>query len=259
MTRLLHITDLHVRPLADQMLAGILPDINLKAVLSEAHQLYTKFDLIIISGDLAQDPCLASYQRIRDILTPYQTPVLSVPGNHDDLEMMHSILHNAAFSCAAKLDIQDWQIICVNSQQADSNQGWISPDEMQKLQQAFIRPVPSLLVLHHHFLDTGSPWMDRMKIKNAEEFLEVIAQQHQLKLVVHGHVHQELQWAFEGIEIVATPSTAVQFAPLASHFQLTTAAPGFRMIELKANGTFTSQCHYLSNPPQTADLISKAY
>lgn len=259
MPRLLHITDLHIKPDPHETLAGILPDINLKAVLAEAYQLYTQFDLIIISGDLAQDPCLASYQRIREILAPYGTPVLSVPGNHDDLDMMHTVLHCGQFTCATKLDIQDWQIICVNSQQADSNQGWICPTEMQNLRQAFASSAPSLLVIHHHFLDTGSPWMDRMKIANATEFLEIIVQQEQLKLVIHGHVHQELQWQFQDISVMATPSTAVQFAPLASSFQLTTAAPGFRIIELEANGNFTSHCHYLSNPPQTPDLVSKAY
>lgn len=259
MPRLLHITDLHLRPQADDRLAGILPDLNLKAVLEEAYQVYSGFDLIIISGDLAQEPCLASYQRIREILTPYQTQVLSVAGNHDSLEMMQTVLNSGQFSCATKLAIDSWQIICVNSQQANSNQGWVSPAEIQQLELAFDNPDPCLLVIHHHFLDTGSPWMDRMKIANAAEFLEVIAQQEQLKLVIHGHIHQELQWRYQDIHVVATPSTAVQFAPLAPSFQLTTVAPGFRVIELEANGNYTSHCHYLSHPPQTPDLVSKAY
>lgn len=259
MPRLLHITDLHFKPEANDTLAGILPDINLKAVLVEAFELYSNFELIVISGDLAQDPCLASYERIREILTPYQTPVLSVPGNHDSLQMMQSVLHGGRFSCATKYDIQGWQIITVNSQQADSNQGWVSPTEIQNLKHAFENTKPSLLVIHHHFLDTGSPWMDRMKIANAAEFLDVIAQQEQLKLVIHGHVHQELQWRFQDFSVVATPSTAVQFAPLASSFQLSSSAPGFRIIELHADGNFSSHCHYLSSPPQTADIVSKAY
>ena len=259
MPRLLHITDLHIRPEPNDTLAGILPDMNLKAVLTEAFQLYPAFDLIVISGDLAQDPCLASYQRIREILTPYQTPVLSVPGNHDSLEMMQSVLHAEQFSCATSLDIEGWQVICVNSQQENSNQGWISSAEMQRLKLAFKNPALSVLVIHHHFLDTGSPWMDGMKIGNAAEFLDVIADQKQLKLIVHGHIHQELQWWFRAINVVATPSTAVQFAPLAPAFQLTDKAPGFRVIELDATGNFSTHCHYLSNPPQSADLVRKAY
>lgn len=259
MPRLLHITDLHIRPQADDTLAGILPDVNLKAVLEEAHQLYTKFDQIIISGDLAQDPCLASYQRIREILASYQTPVLSVPGNHDDLKMMHAVLNSVQFSCASELEIDGWQIICVNSQQANSNQGWISPAELQKLNCAFVKPIPVLLVIHHHFLDTGSSWMDRMKIGNAAEFLELIAQQEQLKLVIHGHIHQELQWQYQNVNVVSTPSTAVQFAPLATSFQLTTTAPAYRIIDLDTHGNFITHCQYLSNPPQTPDVISKAY
>lgn len=259
MPRLLHITDLHIKPEPHEYLAGILPDINLKAVLDDAFDRYARFDLIVISGDLTQDPTVGSYARIRQMLMPFKTPVLSVPGNHDDLTLMQHVLNSEAFSCAAVTRLQNWQIISINSQQPDSTQGMVSQAALTQLKQALHSPLPSVVVMHHHCLDTGSPWMDRMKISNAEELLTVFADHSHLKLVLHGHVHQALKWRYQQLDILATPSTAVQFAPLASAFEVTADAPGYRVIELQKNGDYRCHTHSLSHPPQRANLISSRY
>lgn len=259
MPRLLHITDLHIKPDPQESLAGILPDINLKAVLADAFDRYAQFDLIVISGDLAQDPTVDSYVRLRQMLMPFHTAVLSVPGNHDDLTIMHQLLHSEGFSCAAVTRLQNWQIISVNSQQPDSTQGMVSQAALMQLKQALQNPVPSLIVMHHHCLDTGSPWMDRMKISNADELLTIFADHPHIKLVLHGHVHQTLNWRYQHLDILASPSTAVQFAPLASTFEVTPDAPGYRVIELENNGVYRCHTHSLSQPPQTADRGSSPY
>ena len=159
MPRLLHLTDPHLKPHPTDTLVGIYPDLNLQAVLEQAHRDSGPFDLILITGDLAQDPCPASYQRLSELLSSYPCPTLCLPGNHDDLALMRDILNQAPVSCVSPMTLAGWQIVCINTQKPQASQGWVSPAEMAHLRAALHTKQPTLIAMHHHCLSTGRSWM----------------------------------------------------------------------------------------------------
>jgi Icc protein len=241
--KLLQISDLHVQPRITDTLLGINTEHYFHQVLQHAQQNHGPFDLILISGDLTQDPCPDSYQRILEKLQSYQTPTVCLPGNHDDWQLMQTILNQGVVSCRKQLILDDWQIICLNSQKDDSPTGYLNQDELNFLTDCLKTNLPSLIAVHHHSLSINSSWMDGMMIENSQEFLAIISQYPQVKILTNGHVHQIIAENHQGLAVFSAPATCIQFMPQATEFTVTNTPPGYRVFELLADGSFNSNCY----------------
>lgn len=244
MLKILQISDPHLMAEETGVLLGVNTGYYFRRVLEHAHRHHGPFDLLLLSGDLAQEPCPASYGRILAELQAYPSPCLCLPGNHDDPELMQRILHGGRVSCARFLQLQNWQIVCLNSRLADSPAGEISAAELLFLEQRLAAAdAPCLLTLHHHCISSGSPWMDTMQIRNSDELLAVVDRHPQVKLIAFGHVHQEINARRGETGIFSAPSTCFQFQPFAPEMAVSDESPGYRLFELAADGSFSTECH----------------
>lgn len=261
MLKILQLSDLHILPAADDTMLGIATEFYFARVLSEAHQQHGRFDLIILSGDLAQDPCPASYQRILQHLHPYQTPTLCLPGNHDDAQLMQGILQDDWVSCAKHLLVGGWHFIALNSQKLGSPVGYLIADELILLRQLLAEhpDIPTLVAVHHPCVASGSVWLDTMQIENSAEFLAILAEYPQVKAVTCGHVHQELATERHGIKIFAAPASCFQFTPLSSEFSIADTSPGYRIFQLFADGRLASSCHRITDSLDKLDREAHGY
>ncbi len=100
----------------------------------------------------------------------------------------------------------------------------------------------TLLLLHHHPLPAGCSWLDQHSLRNAGELDSVLANFPRVKYLLCGHIHQELDLDWNGRRLLASPSTCVQFKPHCANFTLDTIAPGWRTLELRANGVPRRKC-----------------
>ena len=82
--RIVQLTDLHMLPQVDERLRGV-PTVRVVAdVLAHLQQHVPEPDLLIISGDLAQEEAKATYRRLAEMLEPWAGKLRMIPGNHDD-------------------------------------------------------------------------------------------------------------------------------------------------------------------------------
>ncbi len=240
---ILQISDLHIFPRSEQTLLGINTEHYFKEILQHAYQQGIAFDLLLVTGDLAQDPCIESYQRIEQILSTYNTPTLCLAGNHDDWELMQRVLNQGQISCARQRLFQHWQLINLNSQKIGSNKGWLEESELQFLASC-LRDYPThhaLIAVHHHCYPTFSTWLDTMLIGNREQLFEILADFPQLKIITTGHLHQYLDVVQHSIRILGTPSTCFQFKAHSEDFALDLVSPGYRILNLAADGSLETQ------------------
>jgi Icc protein len=63
--------------------------------------------------------------------------------------------------------------------------------------------------------------------------------------VLFGHVHQELDAMFDGLRMIATPSTCAQFKPLSDEFAADNTPPAWRTLTLHADGRVETQLKWL--------------
>lgn len=249
---ILQLSDLHIMATPAGRLLGVDTEYYFRACLelgmcSSPEQ--GGWDLVLLTGDLAQEPCMASYQRIASYLEKYDLPCLALPGNHDDYGLMQQVLNNDRVGCLRQRLFGNWQLIGLNSQIPGESGGDLANDELLFLRQCLEAESNrhALIAMHHHCWPTQSPWVDCMIIKNSQDFLDLITSFPQVKAVVFGHVHQEMEVMMQGVRLLATPSTCFQFSPVTPELSLCDTAPGCRAITLHADGRVDSRIIRLPN------------
>lgn len=258
--KVLQISDLHILPHAGDTMLGIDTEHYFQATLAQAHAKQGGFDLLLLTGDLGQDPCADSYQRICRHLQSYNTPALCLPGNHDDSSLMATHLNQGLVSCQKHKILGNWQVICMNSQKPGSPSGLLSVTEMGFLEHTLANcALPALLAVHHHCVSSNSSWMDSMQIENSAAFLKLASQFSQVKAITFGHIHQELVAKYQDIILTGTPATCFQFKPGATEFALDTLPPGYRVFELFEDGSLTSDCHRIESKQSGLQFAAHGY
>jgi len=238
--RIVQITDPHLFQDTNGELLGINTQASFSQVLSEIQQQQYDYDLVLATGDLVQDNSDEGYLRFRqEVKALNNKMVFWIPGNHDFQPKMFEILKEETVSAKKHILLGDkWQILLLDSQVQGVPHGQLEAEELDwlklKLQEYPERY--SLVVLHHHLLSTGSAWLDQHNLRNANELVEVLAPFKHVKALLYGHIHQQVDSEWLGYQVMATPSTCIQFKADSNTFALDVAQPGWREIDLHADG-----------------------
>lgn len=247
---ILQLSDLHILAAPEDKMMGINTEHYFHACLEQAFAEKHHFDLIMLTGDLAQHPCPAGYRRILTSLEAHETPCICLPGNHDDYELMQQVFNTDRINCRKQVKLGNWQLISLNSQIPGEPGGRVSKEELAFLENCLTENPDrhALVAVHHHFLETKSPWMDTMIIENSQELLAVVDKYPQVKVITTGHIHQVMDITIATFRVLGAPSTCFQFAPETTEFSVSETAPGYRLIELYAEGRVESEVIRLPEP-----------
>lgn len=258
---ILQISDLHIMPNAGEKMLGIDTERYFKRVLEHAHRHRKHYDLILVSGDLVQDPSRSGYERIREQLQTYRTECICIPGNHDDDAMMREILSSKTISCTKQREFERWQLLCLNSRLSGHAEGFLETGDLAGLETELAkRPdLFALIAVHHHCVPTGSDWLDTMIITNRERFLAIIKRYPQVKAVTMGHIHQVMDFSYDGIRLLSAPATCFQFKPNCRDFTLDTLMPGYRVLELYPNGRLNTHVQRLPGTLEPLKFQASGY
>ena len=243
----LQLSDLHILADPEGSLLGIKTAYYFDAILALAFAEHEHIDIILLTGDLAQDAIAESYRYILRKIENYGVPCVCLPGNHDNVNVMQATLNAERVNCNKQILMKDWQILSLNSQIIGSEKGHLETAELDFLSYclAHHRDKSTLIAVHHHCLPTDSHWMDTMMIDNSADFLDIITHHPQVKLVLNGHIHQEQDKSIKHVRILGTPSTCFQFKPESQRFGLDDKSPGYRWLCLTSQGTITTTVHRL--------------
>ncbi len=260
--RLLQLSDCHLLEQPGQTLMGVDTERSLQEVLTHLKRTQDwPPDLILLTGDLVQEPLPAAYQRLTRYLETLQVPWVVLPGNHDDPEMMATILCRNAQRCAKRILTHTWQILCLNSYLPRSTGGHLDAAELELLTRSLAQAPdrPALIALHHPPLSIASPWMDTMQLDNGREFLTLLESFPNVKGVIFGHVHQVFESNYRSLRLWSVPSTCFQFKPGSATFALAAEAAGWRWLELHACGQIHTWVERLDHPPPGLDVSLPGY
>lgn len=84
-----------------------------------------------------------------------------------------------------------------------------------------------------------------MGLRDGAALLEQLRHHPEVRGLVSGHVHQASDQSLGGLRLLTTPSTCAQFLPGSEDFALDTRPPGWRWLELHADGRIETQVHWL--------------
>lgn len=258
-TTVLQLTDLHLFEDAQQSSQAASCEQHFEAVLAQALAEEVRCDLILVTGDLVHEVKPSTYERIYRRLERTGIPFACIAGNHDvtdelipatvlDSETAFEQRTLVARSLDSRLleqhviETTNWQLLLMDSSLPGQVAGKISADSLAWLQAQLSRcSKPALLALHHHILPMQSAWIDAHIAKNAASLWELLASFPQLKVIIHGHTHQQQLERYQGVTIYTTPATSYQFLPGSDEFAFDNQAlPGYRWIQLAPDSQFNS-------------------
>ncbi len=257
---LVQLSDSHLFAEAEGMLLGMDTRTSLEMVIEQVQEEQPEIDLILATGDLSQDGSLASYQCFRDLTSRLLANSRWVPGNHDQLPAMRD-------ACAGShlldpiIDLGNWRIILLDSVIPGAVPGYLADNQLKLLEQA-LSEAPQrhhLIVFHHHPVPIGCSWMDPIGLRNPQALFAILARHPQAKALLWGHIHQEFDQMKDGLRLIASPSTCVQFTPGSQEFQVSCEAPGYRWLRLHADGQLETGVSRITSIDFEVDYSLKGY
>jgi Icc protein len=234
---LVQLSDSHLFAEADTTLLGMNTRDSLQQVIELVLKQQPQIDLMIATGDLSQDGTLESYQLFRDLTRQIDAPARWIPGNHDEPRIMaEAAVHSALLKPV--VDIGNWRVTLLDSAVPGSVPGYLQDEQLQLLVRS-LSEAPQrhhLVCFHHHPVSIGCAWMEPIGLRNPEALFAVLDRFPQVRAVLWGHVHQEIDQERNGVRLIASPSTCIQFEPGSDDFKVSEQAPGYRWLRLLPDG-----------------------
>jgi len=244
--RLVQFTDTHISGDTNNRLRGVATLHALQAAVEHAGERLREADAILLTGDLVQDDP-AGYPFIRKVFERSHVPVYCLPGNHDLPEHMRIVLAGPPFQVGGVVRNGCWIIVLLDTWLEHSAGGRLGAVELRRLEHVLAEheDAHALLCLHHQPIPMLSRWLDEVGLEDASELLEVVARHDNVRGVLWGHVHQALDTFVGRVRFMSTPSTCTQFRPRDDSFGIDARPPGYRVLDLAADGSIATEVVWL--------------
>jgi 3',5'-cyclic-AMP phosphodiesterase len=248
--RIVQLTDSHLFADRRQTLVGCSTNDSFASVVDYLAAQPEPPDLLLLTGDLAQDDSAAAYRYLRATIAPLQVTAYWLLGNHDQNQAaIAAELGQAPCDPSKDIEVAGWRLILVGTMVVNEPQGRIEPAALEALDRRLSQDValvrPTLIALHHHPLPIGSAFMDSIALENAADFLAIVDRHPQVRVVIFGHIHQAFDQWRNGVRYLGTPSTCIQLRPGVAGVEWDELGPGFRVIELGPGGQVETWVDFL--------------
>jgi len=262
--RVVQITDTHLFRDPTANLLKLNTQDSFEKVLELIHSNEKAIDVILATGDIAQDASVEAYERFAQAMQDFDAPFFWIPGNHDRRRVMQELsLYKDAFCGTTK--IENWQVVLLDSSVSGEVHGFLSDREIEHLAKNLQESADSpdiehaLICLHHNPIPGSAHWMEGIGLHNDKEFLALIDQYPHVRAVVYGHIHQELDFVRNDVRFFCTPSTCIQFKPQVEDFTLDNVNPAYRWFELYPDGNIESAIERVTGYEFEVDHSSTGY
>jgi Icc protein len=260
--RVVQLTDTHLCHSHGGTLLGMDTDHSLQSVINLVKQERPDVHLLLGTGDLSDGGARAAYDRLQLYFDQLTTENYWLPGNHDLREAMAAAASRPVRLCK-EIRIANWQVLLLDSQVPGEVGGKLGEEELALLEAALQvareQSLYTLVCLHHQPVKVGCNWLDEQMVADADAFFSVLDRYRGVRAVLWGHVHQEIDRLRNGVRLLASPSTCVQFAAGSENFKADDQPPGYRWLELHCDGRVETAVSRVRNVHFEVELDSGGY
>jgi Icc protein len=197
---LAQLSDLHFRADARDHVLGVDPARALESVLAA---LPARPEILVLTGDLADDGSLAAYRRI-DALTAEVAPRrYVVPGNHDDPAALAQVFGPVPAVSMEHLS-DAWSLALVDTFRPGRIGGRVRAASVRRLDE-LLTGQPNVVVALHHPLRPPCGYPE-CSFEGAD-LLEPVLAEHAVRVVISGHLHRYFELGSDGMRTFGAPST----------------------------------------------------
>ena len=215
-----HITDSHVLAPGQRLAGRMDTAAAFDRLIASLKAQPVQPDLVLFSGDLAEDATSEEYAHVSAGLRHLGLPVLAVPGNHDRRAPMLAALPGmvraieSGHLCLAE-QTRGPLIIGLDTVIEGAPEGELCEARLEwlagRLNEARGREV--LIFMHHPPITTGLKDMDSMGLLAGREALaSLIADHGKVCAILCGHMHRAIMGCCGGAPVRVAPAASLQIA-----------------------------------------------
>ena len=241
--RLVQISDTHLLAAPDARMRGVDTRREFERLLAGAGPAVADAELLLLTGDLAEDGEAAAYRWLADRLEGCGTRRVALPGNHDAPALLADHFEAPLVAQGLALELGGWRLLLLDTTVAGESSGELSEARLAWLRRELRRDEqrPVLLAIHHPPLELGSPWIDAISLRDGETLHALLRDAGTVRGVLFGHAHQAFDRTRDGVRYLGCPSSCVQFTPGSEVPEVDDLAPGWRELTLRADGRIDTQ------------------
>jgi 3',5'-cyclic AMP phosphodiesterase CpdA len=206
--KILFVSDPHIC-VPGQRIIGLDPSARLIEVISAATTTHPDADALVFLGDLTHHGLPAEYAEFDRILGQIAIPIIPMIGNHDRRAPFLARFPDAPQTPQGHIqsfrDIGDHRLITMDSLDGPPypdghHAGLLCDDRLAFLETALATRENrhAIVCIHHPPFDTGVIGMDRIKLRNGSQVLDLLARHGNLHLIC-GHLHQTISGNTRGV------------------------------------------------------------
>ncbi len=228
MATVLQISDTHLRAEPNTP-TDTDPDAALAASIDAVHGI--EADLLLLTGDLADDGSLAALTRLRDLVAVFSAPVLAIAGNHDSIDHVHAV-----FAAPGEAEVGAWRVVAVESLIPGEIHGAVDVEDLTRRLDA-LDDRPTVIAIHHPPASPSThPWF---RLIGAESMLADLRTRPNVRAVVSGHLHEAFRFHDGGLELCGAPSTYYAIEHRGDDYRvLDDGMVGVQVLTLGDDGSF---------------------
>lgn len=233
-TTVLQLSDTHLPVTPGPSGYGPDADVRLATVLEAWAATGETADLVLLTGDLADDGSRQGCERLAAAVSALGGPVLAIPGNHDRPEVVAT-----TWGAPPVAAVGAWRVVGIDTTIPGEVHGTVDVAAAMALVDA-TSPHPTLLALHHPPISRSTH--DQFRLLGASDLLAALVDRPHVRALVAGHLHDAADLeADTGLAVLGAPSTLMALTHDGPDMEIAPDAPtGARVLRLADDGTFTS-------------------
>lgn len=243
--RIVQLSDLHLAP--SPLYSGVDPWLSLAQALERVAGLRPRPDLLLLTGDLANDGSSQTYRRLQEMLVKTGHPFALLPGNHDDRLAMRAAFPEQAWShetlACQRVDCGELSLLLLDTLIPGREGGEITAEHLAWLDRSCPPVARVVLALHHPPFLVGIAGMDAIRCAGSERLAEWLQDHPQVEALLCGHVHRPVTTLFAGRLAMTAPATVHQIALQDGPLAWTTESAGMLVHDCLPGEPLRS--HYL--------------
>lgn len=199
MTRLVQLTDLHVRPPGVPSSRVVETNAMAERALRAVAALRPAPDAVVITGDLTECGLAEEYRVLAAMLDrTLAVPVHVIPGNHDRRAEMRAHLPGVRAAADGFLHhtVEDLplRLVLLDTVVPGAGHGELCAARLAWLEARLAEQPrrPTLVAMHHPPFRCGIAHMDRIALQNPGPFAALLARHPQVERILCGHHHRPI-------------------------------------------------------------------
>jgi 3',5'-cyclic-AMP phosphodiesterase len=221
--RIAQISDFHLKPkgvLAYDVADTVSPLIR---AVQHINTLQPLPDIVLITGDMADEGAYDAYILLREILDSLKPPFFIVPGNHDHKANLCEVFPEHAYlkgirepdakrAICYSIDHFPLRLVGLDTVIPGEHGGGLTSPRLTWLDEVLSQAskAPTVLFMHHPPFASGIGHMDNEVFIGREEFAAIVARHSQIERIMCGHIHRAISRRFAGTTATVCPGIGMQ-------------------------------------------------